>query len=86
MDIIHVAAKIFLVAEGVSPIPALPYSAFAFAVRLASMRSPFGETRGEIHMSEALDRTIAWDARKALLRRGVGASRLSVAAEGPPPP
>ncbi len=26
-----------------------------------------------------------WDARKALLRRGVGASGLSVAAEGPPP-
>ncbi|MGH8574477.1 MAG: hypothetical protein ACREX8_18170, partial [Gammaproteobacteria bacterium] len=25
-------------------------------------------------------------ARKALLRRGVGASRLSAAAEGPPPP
>ena len=35
-------------------------------------------------MSEALDRTTAWDARKALFRRGVGASRLSVAAEGPP--
>ena len=28
MDIIHVAAKIILVAEGVFPIPALPYSAF----------------------------------------------------------
>jgi hypothetical protein len=40
----------------------------------------------EIHMSEALDRTTAWDVRKALLRRGVGTSRLSVAAEGPPPP
>ena len=29
MDVIHVAAKIFLVAKGVFPIPALPYSAFA---------------------------------------------------------
>ena len=32
MNIIHVAAEIFLVAEGVFPIPALPYSAFALAV------------------------------------------------------
>ena len=36
----------------------------------------------EVHMSEALDRSAAWEARKALLRRGVGATRLSVAADG----
>jgi hypothetical protein len=47
---------------------------------------PVASNTDEIHMSEALDRTTAWDVRKALLRRGVGASRLSVAAEGPPPP
>ena len=51
-----------------------------------STPSPSRRNTDEIHMSEALDRTTAWDARKALLRRGVGASRLSVAAEGPPPP
>jgi hypothetical protein len=33
-------------------------------------------------MSDALDRGTAWEARKALLRRGVGASRLLVAADG----
>lgn len=44
---------------------------------------PGGAKHGrEIHMSETLDGTAIWDARKALLRRGVGASRLSVAAEG----
>ncbi|MGH8592079.1 MAG: Lhr family helicase, partial [Gammaproteobacteria bacterium] len=32
----------------------------------------------EVHMSEDLDRGAAWEARKALLRRGVGATRLSV--------
>ncbi|MGH8565578.1 MAG: DEAD/DEAH box helicase [Gammaproteobacteria bacterium] len=36
----------------------------------------------EVHMSEDLDRGAVWEARKALLRRGVGASRLVVAAEG----
>ncbi|MDQ3775056.1 MAG: ATP-dependent DNA helicase, partial [Pseudomonadota bacterium] len=36
----------------------------------------------EVHMSENLDRRAAWEARKALLRRGVGASRLSVAEDG----
>lgn len=36
----------------------------------------------EVHMSEDLDRGAAWEARKALLRRGVGASRLVVAAGG----
>ena len=30
----------------------------------------------EVHMSEDLDRGAAWEARKALLRRGVGATRL----------
>ena len=35
----------------------------------------------EVHMSEDLDRGAAWEARKALLRRGVGATRLSVAAD-----
>lgn len=40
----------------------------------------------EVHMSEVLDRAAAWEARKALLRRGVGASRLSVAADGTPTP
>ena len=30
-------------------------------------------------MSEALDRTTAWDARKALLRRGVGIFKPSLA-------
>ena len=34
------------------------------------------QTGREIHMSEDLDRGAAWEARKALLRRGVGASRL----------
>jgi ATP-dependent helicase Lhr and Lhr-like helicase len=38
----------------------------------------------EVHMSEDLDRGAAWEARKALLRRGVGASRLVVAAHGTP--
>ncbi|MGH8567804.1 MAG: hypothetical protein ACREXU_07235, partial [Gammaproteobacteria bacterium] len=32
----------------------------------------------EVHMSEDLDRAAAWEARKALLRRGVGATRLVV--------
>ena len=36
----------------------------------------------EVHMSKDLDRGAAWEARKALLRRGVGASRLVVAADG----
>jgi ATP-dependent Lhr-like helicase len=36
----------------------------------------------EVHMSENLDRAAAWEARKALLRRGVGASRLLATAEG----
>ena len=36
----------------------------------------------EVHMSEDLDRGAAWEARKALLRRGVGATRLGVAADG----
>jgi ATP-dependent Lhr-like helicase len=36
----------------------------------------------EVHMSEDLDRSAAWEARKALLRRGVGATRLVVAADG----
>ncbi|MGH8581292.1 MAG: hypothetical protein ACREWG_00585 [Gammaproteobacteria bacterium] len=31
----------------------------------------------EVHMSEDLDQGAAWEARKALLRRGVGATRLS---------
>ncbi|MGQ0594577.1 MAG: Lhr family helicase, partial [Gammaproteobacteria bacterium] len=44
---------------------------------------PIGSQSGrEVHMSEDLDRA-AWEARKALLRRGVGASRLLlVAADG----
>jgi hypothetical protein len=45
-------------------------------------------------MSEALDRAAAWEAdraaaweaRKVLLRRGVGATRLLVAADGPTNP
>ena len=37
-------------------------------------------------MSEALDRAAAWEARKVLLRRGVGAARLLVAADGPTTP
>jgi len=36
----------------------------------------------EVHMSEDLDRGAAWEARKALLRRGVGATGLSRAADG----
>ena len=36
----------------------------------------------EVRMSEDLDRAAVWEARKALLRRGVGATRLSVAADG----
>ena len=40
----------------------------------------------EVHMSEDLDRSAAWEARKALLRRGVGATRLLVAAHGTPTP
>ena len=35
----------------------------------------------EVHMSEALDRAAAWEARKALVRRGIGATRLVVAAD-----
>ncbi len=34
-----------------------------------------------VHMSQTLAGNAAWEARKALLRRGVGASRLSVGAE-----
>jgi ATP-dependent helicase Lhr and Lhr-like helicase len=41
------------------------------------------QSRREVRMSEDLDRGAAWEARKALLRRGVGATRLSVAADGP---
>jgi len=33
----------------------------------------------EVRMSEDLDQAAAWEARKALLRRGVGTTRLSVA-------
>jgi ATP-dependent helicase Lhr and Lhr-like helicase len=36
----------------------------------------------EVHMSEDLDRGAYWEVRKALLRRGVGASRLVVTADG----
>jgi len=36
----------------------------------------------EVRMSGDLDRGAAWEARKALLRRGVGATRLMVAADG----
>jgi len=44
---------------------------------------PIGsQSGGEIHMSEGLDRGAAWEARKALLRRGVGVTRLVVAADG----
>ncbi len=39
------------------------------------------QTGREVHMSEDLDRSAAWEARKALRRRGVGATRLSVAAD-----
>jgi ATP-dependent Lhr-like helicase len=41
------------------------------------------QSRREVRMSEDLDRGAAWEARKALLRCGVGATRLSVAADGP---
>jgi hypothetical protein len=37
-------------------------------------------------MSEDLDPGAAWEARKALLRRGIGASRFSVVAGGTPNP
>jgi len=40
----------------------------------------------EVHMSEDRDRGAAWEARKALLRRGIGATRLSVVADGMTPP
>jgi ATP-dependent helicase Lhr and Lhr-like helicase len=40
----------------------------------------------EVHLSANLDRGAAWEARKALLRRGVGASQLVVAADGTPAP
>lgn len=36
----------------------------------------------EVHMSDDLAGTTVWEACKALLRRGVGASRLSLAAGG----
>jgi hypothetical protein len=41
------------------------------------MASPFASQSGrEVHMSEDLDRGAVWEARKALLRRVVGATRL----------
>jgi hypothetical protein len=55
MDIIHVAAKIFLVAKGVFPIAALPYSAFALAapagVDALAFRQPSAESGFDQHPS-----------------------------------
>jgi hypothetical protein len=55
MDIIHVVANIFLVAKGVFPIAALPYSAFALVapagVDVFAFRQPSAESGFDQHPS-----------------------------------
>ena len=62
-----------------TPGPTVPHGGRVLYLDGVPVASKHGR---EIHRSEALDGTTVWEARKALLRRGVGASRLSVAADG----